>query len=147
MRHLDRQAGFSLIEVLIAVLVLGVGLLGMAALQMSALKSNQLSLQRTQAVTMIYFMFDAMRANREDALNGLYDLAKTCSIPSEGSTLASRDHYFWLNALKANIGNEGTTCGEIDCPSGASACTVSVYWKDNRDANSSEEHFEVATRL
>ena len=92
MRHLDRQAGFSLIEVLIAVLVLGVGLLGMAALQMSALKSNQLSLQRTQAVTMIYFMFDAMRANREDAINGIYDLAKTCSIPSEGSALTSRDH-------------------------------------------------------
>ena len=35
-----RDGGFSLLEVMIAVLVLSVGILGMATLQLQALKSN-----------------------------------------------------------------------------------------------------------
>lgn len=142
-----RHSGFSLIEVLIAVLVLGVGLLGVAALQTNALKNNQLSLQRTQATAMIYFMFDAMRANRGDAGSGEYHLAKTCSVPSAGSTLVSKDHSFWLQALKGNIGDESTTCGEINCPAGATSCTVAVYWVDKRFEGDVNEKFEVSTRL
>ncbi len=80
----SRQSGFTLLEVLVAVVVLGVGMLGVAALQVNALKSNQSSLQRTQAVTMIYYMLDAMRANRADAANELYDMGKTCAVPTAG---------------------------------------------------------------
>lgn len=142
-----RQTGFGLLEVLISVVVLSIGLLGLSALLVNAIKNNQSSLQRTQATMLTYLMFDAMRANRADAANGLYHLAKTCTVPAEGSTLVSRDHYFWMDKLKKNIGNENTTCGEVNCPKGASTCTVRVYWKDNRDDANAEEKFEVATRL
>lgn len=45
----QRQAGFGLIEALVALVVLAVGLLGMAALQVSALKSASMSYQRSVA--------------------------------------------------------------------------------------------------
>ena len=144
-----RQDGFSLIETLIAVLVLSVGLLGVAALQMNAIKNNQLSLQRSQAVVMINFMLDAMRANRADASNSNYNMAKTCTVPLAAATLVSNDLHFWLQALKDNIGNESSTCGEIACQTnaGRTDCRVAVYWKDKNDASDAEEKFEVATRL
>ncbi|EIC23150.1 type IV pilus modification protein PilV [Thiorhodovibrio frisius] len=55
--------GFTLIEVLIAAIVLAVGLLGMAGLNATALKLSNGAQQRTQASQLAYQMGDAMRAN------------------------------------------------------------------------------------
>lgn len=66
------QQGVTLIEVLIALLVLSVGLLGVAALQTNALKANQSSLMRSHATNLSYDISDRMRANRQDALDGAY---------------------------------------------------------------------------
>ena len=46
------QAGFSLVEALIALLVLSVGLLGLAALQLSGMQSTHSAYQRTIASVM-----------------------------------------------------------------------------------------------
>lgn len=141
-----RQRGFSLLEVLIAVVVLSFGLLGMAALQINALKNSQSSFQRTQAVMLSYFMLDAMRANRADAIGGNYNLAKTCAIPVQAGNLVSHDRHFWITALKENIGDLATTCGEIACA--GATCTVRIYWNDNRGtAGAAEQMFETSTRL
>jgi len=58
-----RTSGFTLIEVLIAVLVLGIGLLGVAGLQSVALSMNQGSYVRTQATVLARDIADRMRAN------------------------------------------------------------------------------------
>jgi type IV pilus assembly protein PilV len=123
-----RHSGFSMIEVLVAVLVLAIGLLGVAAIQTTALKNNNSALQRSQANMLAYFMMDAMRANSGEANKGSYNLTKTCVVPV-GSNLITRDQNAWLTALKANLGNVSTTCGEIDCTT--SSCKVKVYWDDS----------------
>ena len=51
-----RAAGFSLIEVLVSMLVLGIGILGMAALQLNSMKFNQTAAVRTQATFLAYDM-------------------------------------------------------------------------------------------
>lgn len=43
------QSGFGLVEVLVAVLILGVGVLGFAGMQLKALKSSEQSFSRIQA--------------------------------------------------------------------------------------------------
>ncbi|WP_407354407.1 type IV pilus modification protein PilV [Luteimonas sp. R10] len=130
-RHVGhwRQRGASLIEVLIAVLIMAVGMLGIAAMQTTALRNSQSSLERSQAVIQTYAIFDAMRANREQALAGAYNMARTCLVSAGGATLAENDHREWLSSLQDTLGDDA--CGEIDCPD-ASACSVTVEWNDSR---------------
>jgi len=59
------EDGFSLIEVLVAVLVLAVGLLGFAALQLSAISSGEEGYSRSQAMIVAQSLADRMRANRD----------------------------------------------------------------------------------
>ena len=58
------QRGAGLLEVLIAVLVMGIGLLGIAALQATALRNAQSSMERSQAVVQAYAILDSMRLCR-----------------------------------------------------------------------------------
>ncbi|HEX7037013.1 MAG TPA: type IV pilus modification protein PilV [Pseudomonadales bacterium] len=58
-----QQRGFSMIELLVAVLVMGIGVLGVAALQMVSLQNNRLALERGEAVHLAYDVMDRLRAN------------------------------------------------------------------------------------
>lgn len=59
-----KAGGFTLIEVMIAILVLGIGLLGFALLQTMSVRFAQSSNQRTQATNLAYDLLDQMRSNR-----------------------------------------------------------------------------------
>ncbi len=59
--HCPRQRGFTLIEVMIAVLVLSIGLLGLAGLQVTALRNNQTAFLRTQAAILSGDIIERMR--------------------------------------------------------------------------------------
>lgn len=67
-----QDRGFTLIEVLVALLVLSIGLLGLAALQTTSLQLNTSSYQRTQATLLAYDIIDRMRANTTGFSNGNY---------------------------------------------------------------------------
>jgi len=60
-----KDNGFTLIEVLISVLILGLGILGVLNLQVRALMDNQDAYLRTQAIFMAYDMSDRIRANAD----------------------------------------------------------------------------------
>jgi type IV pilus modification protein PilV len=62
--------GFSLIELLVAVLVMGIGILGVTALQMVSLQNNRAALVRAEAVQLAYDMMDRIRANPAGAPPG-----------------------------------------------------------------------------
>lgn len=121
--------GIGLIEVMIAVLILGVGILGVAAMQVTALRNNQSALERTQATIQTYSILDAMRANRVAALAGAYNIAETCAAPG-GATLAQVDVTRWIGSLKTTLGNNSGTCGTIACS--GETCAITVKWDDSR---------------
>lgn len=72
-RTASRQRGFSMIEVLIALVVLAVGLLGLALLQTTNLRYTQSANLRTQATNLGTELLDTIRANRSEA--DAYDVA------------------------------------------------------------------------
>lgn len=128
LRPRRRQSGLSLIEVLIAVLIMGVGLLGIAALQAVTLRNSQSAFDRTQATVLSYAILDAMRANLTAARANSYNVGMTCTVPAAGSTLVSRDLNVWVNSLKQTMGD--SACGSIACAS--NSCTITIRWDDSR---------------
>ena len=68
----SRVPGFTLLEILIAMVLLSVGLLGMFSLQAKAQKAELESYQRIQALVLIQDIVDRMNANRTDAFTQAY---------------------------------------------------------------------------
>jgi type IV pilus assembly protein PilV len=71
----QRQQGTTLLEVLIAIIVVALGLLGFAGLQVASLKSNNTAYYRSQATMLAYDVIDRMRVNRAAAIAGNYNIA------------------------------------------------------------------------
>jgi type IV pilus assembly protein PilV len=57
-------SGFTMVEALVALLVLAVGLLGIAALYLDSLRAGREALMRTQAINLAADLGDRIRANR-----------------------------------------------------------------------------------
>lgn len=143
--------GASLIEVLVAVLILSLGLLGMAALQSRAVKGNQSSAQRSQAVMLSHYVIDVMRVDRESAKGGSYNTGTNfiCDPAAfGGSSLAQTTLNGWLGAVKVNIGraDDTTTCARITCDADY-ACTVQIRWDDSRGGGLSSETLVISSRV
>ncbi|MEQ1557370.1 MAG: type IV pilus modification protein PilV [Methyloglobulus sp.] len=64
---MNKNVGFTLIEVLVAVTIMAVGLLGLAGLQASGIKFNQSAYHRSQATNLAYDLADRIRANSSAA--------------------------------------------------------------------------------
>ena len=60
-----QQSGFSLIEVLVATVIMAIGILGIAGLQVVSLQQNRSSLLRSEALQIGNDIIDRMRANPE----------------------------------------------------------------------------------
>ena len=76
-----RQAGFSLIEVLVTMVVLSIGLLGVAGMQASGLRNNHAVYTKTQATNLAMDMAERIRANPKGRANYVgFDTSGT--IPS-----------------------------------------------------------------
>ena len=59
----NRNKGFSLLEVLIAIVILSIGLLGIAAMQVVSMKNNHSAYLRSQASLLAYEFSDIIRSN------------------------------------------------------------------------------------
>lgn len=105
--HSKYQAGASLMEVLITLLIVGIGLLGVAALQGNSVRYLRIANQRSEAVQIAYDISDRMRSNA----NGLAGYSYTGgAVPSQDcltdcspSLLAKRDMYEWITDLSTRL--------------------------------------------
>lgn len=84
------QQGFTLIEVLVAALVLAIGILGLATTMLVGLKSDQSAYYRSQASAIAYDMADRIRLNRKAAESGSYNNIDTRdSVPGDPGCTSS----------------------------------------------------------
>jgi type IV pilus assembly protein PilV len=96
--------GFTLIEVMVAIVILAVGLLGLALLQTNALNNQLEAYQRTQALLSLEDMSNRIRANAANARDGDYTdgsqygllAIEDCTVKAAG---APRDLCDWNVAL------------------------------------------------
>ncbi len=84
------QHGFSMIEVLVSLLVIGVGLLGLSGLQIASVKGTNNAHSRNVATNLAMELSERMRANPNAIDAGFYENDINCYInePSQCKTAA-----------------------------------------------------------
>jgi type IV pilus assembly protein PilV len=123
------QRGFTLIEAMVALIVLSVGLLGIAAMYVETLRANRTSLFRTQAVTLASDIADRMRANRIPA--NAYACGAPCDPSAGGNAIADADLAQWMNTIAARL--PGGTADVAFTAPGANtpaAYVVTISWTE-----------------
>lgn len=144
------QRGFSLLEILVAIIVLSIGLLGLAGLQVSGMKANQGAYLRTQANALAYDIIERMRANVTPAITGAYVGEWQCAgYESSGlNTIAARDIDAWMANLAANL-PECSAAIATTTAGGEVLVTVTVRWSNTHAAGGVAEPVDLVlqTRL
>lgn len=137
-----QQHGATLIEVLIAVVVLSIGLLGLAGLQVTSVQSNHSAYQRSQASLLASDLADRMRANRTQALTNAYvaDYATSSSSNNVSGTRAQKDLAEWLNNLALKLPD-----GQGKVEKNGSLVTIHVRWNDNRGRIKKSDNADAGT--
>jgi type IV pilus assembly protein PilV len=150
-----RQCGFSLVEVLVALIIIGVGMLGIAKIQALSYASTGTAAQRSIAAILASSMSSAMRANRAywqvqaatvpqtvTLTNGAFTPAPTDPVLTSAITclasvctpqqLAAYDLHQWATALSTALPNSVAT---ISCVPPAATnypvgCNITVTWSE-----------------
>ena len=127
------QAGFTLIEVMVAIVILSFGLLGVAGLMVTGIQFTHSAQQRSLATQLAYDMIDRMRSNQagvalpDNAAGGgsyhrpigdvaaagsPYIVPKTACIGNTAAAtgclpgdMADQDSFEWQQAVRARLGN------------------------------------------
>ena len=125
-----RQSGFTLLEVLIAVLVLSIGLLGIAGLMATSMRNSHSAYQRTQATWLAYDIIDRMRGNREAAVatTNNYDIPLGTAT-SSSTGMAGTDVNDWKATVKNALpGADGSVAVDDE----TLGVKVIIQWNDSR---------------
>ena len=149
-----RQRGFSLIEVMIAILVLGVGLLGFALLQTMNVRFTKSAQQRTVATSLAYEVIDMMRMQRADAGLGAYNQIKYGTygsvVPGNCARPAAADTASNIARWKCEV-RTALPDGEAEVTLGANGgVRVDIRWGDSHweeDAADVNTTFRLESRL
>ncbi|MES2870919.1 MAG: type IV pilus modification protein PilV [Pseudomonadota bacterium] len=117
----------TLIEVLIAMLILAIGVLGAAGIQLNALKYTDSALKSTQASFIAYDLLDRMRAN------------------AGSSSVVSQD----LSDFKRNIRQFAGETGNGTVAVSNGRVSISIQWSDTRaeQRDGSMKSFVLSSQL
>ncbi len=123
------ESGSTLIEVLVAVVIISIGLLSVAGMQAVALKSNNGSYLRSQASFLAYDLADRIRAAPDSASNGDYD-------DGQGGDRAQWDAQIITLLGAGSSGQVVRNNRQV---------SITVQWNDNRARIRAENDVDVAT--
>ena len=105
----SQQRGFSLVEVLIALIIMSVGMLGIAGLYVQSMQAGRTSMFRHNAVTLAGDVADRIRANPRAAAayagggadNGCVDMGIDCNE----AAMAANDIFLWAEQATDSLPN------------------------------------------
>ncbi|MEL7298354.1 MAG: type IV pilus modification protein PilV [Pseudomonadota bacterium] len=148
LKIVKRQRGYTLIEILVASILLTGGLVGLASMQVNGTRLNNSAYLRSQANVIAYDIIDRMRANRADARAGAYDIGLADTTPTLTTQVEDIDLVQWRTAIDYYL---PAGRGAVERVAGATAddparFTITVEWNDGREAGD-EVQFQLVTEI
>lgn len=146
---MHNQRGFTLIETMIAFIVLVFGLLGAIALQAKAKQATYDSLQRAAALGVANDVIERVQANPQGAMAGAYNVTINSTDNVDGNfasclnaqctsgQIAAYDAEQWRRAIRA-VDNTGSLADAMLCVTTAGGAdqvdiTVTVSWASRQE--------------
>lgn len=136
--HGRRPRGFSLIEVLIALIVMSVGMLGIAGLYVHGMQAGRTSLFRHHAVTLAGDVADRIRANPGGAI-AYVDVATPSAAPGTNCVaggvdctpeeMAAHDKFLWDQQANQTLPTGDVTVAYNNAAV-PSVYTVTITWSE-----------------
>ncbi|WP_419653319.1 type IV pilus modification protein PilV [Thiolapillus sp.] len=96
-QSIHSQRGTTLVEVLIAAVIVGIGLLGIASLQVKALQASTDAEYRAKATDIAWALADRMRANLASNTSNGNHYISTTALASNYLSSPDRSWVFFLN--------------------------------------------------
>jgi len=120
----------TLIEILVAIVVLAIGLLGLAGLQLKGIQVNQGSTYRWQAAALAEDLADRIRADKVGAQAGYYNITNGTAVTTAGNAATAAALAEWL----ARVKSLPTGSADVAAYTGGAAnqLTITVRWDDSR---------------
>jgi type IV pilus assembly protein PilV len=133
----------TLIEVLVAMLILSIGLLGAAVIQLNALKYTDNSRMTSQASFIAYDMLDRIRAN--SGADYAWRGEEHASVSTATASVRDVD----LRDFEANIRGFAGDSGKGSVAISTNEVTVSISWDERRgkDAPGARQTFTLSSRI
>ncbi|QJD60324.1 type IV pilus modification protein PilV [Pseudomonas sp. gcc21] len=122
------QRGVSLLEVLIAVLVLAIGVLGAASLQLNAVRYSASAAHTTHASFIAYDLLDRMRANADELAAYAGSVSGACEQDAAApATIIALDRADFARAVTCQLPS-----GEASIRVAADTATITISWSEAR---------------
>lgn len=132
-RAIKKQRGFSLVEVLIALIIMSVGMLGIAGLYVQSMQAGRTSMFRHQAVTLAGDVADRIRANPTAGIAyegaGVDFNCVAAGIDCNEVEMASTDILQWAQQADESLPN-GTVIITFDNTVDPPGYTIAVGWDE-----------------
>ena len=132
------QSGLTLIETLVALVVLSVGMLGVAALQVQGMSAGRTANYRSHAANLAADMAERIRSNplALDAYAGPASDNRCAAVGGEGldcspEQMAAHDLFLWDRAIRASL-PEGDWRIQVDSGSEPPGYRLEVTWVEPR---------------
>lgn len=130
-----QMTGATLIEVLIAVIILSVGLLGLAGMQSMGFQMNRDAHLRSVATTLAYTAIEQMRTDPVNALNGTYSgtliQASSSGTCTQATATVTANKLCWQVVLRDQFGSGSIIIAGPTVSAGTNTFTLRVTWTDN----------------
>lgn len=138
------QSGFTMVEVLVALVVLAIGLLGIAALYLNSLQAGRTAVYRTEAINLAADLADRIRMNRTaqaaygTSFTDVEVPVGTCATTGgcSDADLASTDLFNWKAEIAEQLPNgEGQVVVTLPVAAGEPASyAVTIRWSEVGEA-------------
>jgi len=154
---INKSKGFTIIEVLVAMIILAIGVLGLGVLQLTSLQNTQSGQMKSQASVMAYAIIDSMRTNIPSVTAGSYGIALGTDTPvaencyggaadCTAAQMAVSDVNYWRTTLGLSLpsGNGGIVTADLGT---TTLVSVTVTWVDPYSAADGNEQIVLTSEL